>query len=420
MPRKGAEGRYRVPGPRPVPKATGDPAAYISTNPERRTNDLSTLEPMNVRNLHERIIPAPHSQVGALLDDLGSPSDRLWPRDRWPPMRAKDGLAVGARAGHGPVRYTVEAYEPGRLVRFRFTRPKGFDGIHTFSVEEVPEGTRIRHELVMRARGWALLSWPLFFRPLHDAVLEDAFDRGGAAVGCEPVGARWSLWVRVLRRAFRPRKRNSGGDSAAGRPPGVQDTTGSGPEPPSPPTLTTPRLTLEPLTPTHLPALHAHWNEPEVGRFLWDGNPVSQDQVDEVIRVSEGRFREGGPGLWGVRLREPAHAEDPGGDGNEHPLDARSPLIGCVGFWHFHDPPELEFLVSLSPAWWGRGLAREACGALIRYAFDKLHWDYVQASADAPNAASLALMERLGMEAAGERPGEFGKILVFRIFREGR
>jgi RimJ/RimL family protein N-acetyltransferase len=371
---------------------------------------------MNVRNVHERLIPAPLSQVGALLDDLGSPADRLWPRDRWPPMQAEGAPKKEFRVGHAPVRYTVEAYEPGRLVRFRFTRPKGFHGTHTFSVEEVDGGTRIRHELVMRARGWALLSWPLFFRPLHDAVLEDAFDRGAAAVGCEPVGARWSPWVRMLRWAFRPRGRRH-------------------------PTLLTPRLTLHPLAPSDLPDLHAHWNEPEVGRFLWDGNPVPRDQVQEAIQVSQARFREGTAGLWAIRPRAPGAPGHPGVDGShggwggdqshsghrsdegrggDATRDARRRLLGCVGFWHFHDPPELELVVSLSPDWWGRGLAREACAALIRYAFDDLAWDFVQAAADDPNVASIALMERLGMEPAGERPGEFGTIRVFRIPRKRR
>jgi RimJ/RimL family protein N-acetyltransferase len=412
---------------------------------------------MHVRNVHERVIPAPLSRVGALLDDLGSPADRLWPRDLWPPMRAKDGLAAGARAGHGPVRYTVEAYDPGRLLRFRFTRPKGFHGTHVFSVEEVEGGTRIRHELVMRTRGWALLSWPLFFRPLHDAVIEDAFDRGAAAVGCEPVGARWSPWVRVLRWVFRPRgarpARRPDNDRVAAPPrvadPGAGPDAGSAPDAgvvrdatgPRHPTLLTPRLTLHPLAPSDLPALHAHWNEPEVGRFLWDGNPVPRDQVQEVIRVSQARFREGEAGLWAIRPRAPWAPGHPGVDGNhwdrggdrghsgdwgdgglrgDAMRDARRGLIGCVGFWHFHDPPELELVVSLSPGWWRRGLAGEACAALIRYAFDELAWDFVQAAADEPNVASLALMERLGMEPAGERPGEFGTIRVFRTFPERR
>jgi hypothetical protein len=160
---------------------------------------------MNVRNVHERRIPAPLPRVGALLDGLGGPSDRLWPGDRWPPMRREGSWETGTRARHGPVRYIVEAWEPGRLIRFRFTRPRGFDGIHQFSVEEAEGGTLLRHELVMRARGWALLSWPLVFRPLHDAVIEDGLDRAAATLGDAPSGRRWPLRVRMLRRLLRRR-----------------------------------------------------------------------------------------------------------------------------------------------------------------------------------------------------------------------
>jgi RimJ/RimL family protein N-acetyltransferase len=60
-------------------------------------------------------------------------------------------------------------------------------------------------------------------------------------------------------------------------------------------------------------------------------------------------------------------------------------------------------------------VAREAAGALLEYAFSELKWTVVQASADAPNSASLALMRRLGMRRTGERPGEFGVIEVYRI-----
>jgi hypothetical protein len=86
-----------------------------------------------VRNVHRRAIGSPE-QLGALLDGLASDADRLWPGDRWPRMRLDGPLAVGARGGHGPVRYRVERYEPSRHVRFRFERPRGFDGIHEFQV----------------------------------------------------------------------------------------------------------------------------------------------------------------------------------------------------------------------------------------------------------------------------------------------
>jgi hypothetical protein len=44
---------------------------------------------------------------------------------------------------------------------------------------------------------------PIVFRPLHDALVEDCLDRAAQAVGEAPELRPWSLWVRILRRAFR-------------------------------------------------------------------------------------------------------------------------------------------------------------------------------------------------------------------------
>jgi hypothetical protein len=169
---------------------------------------------MRVRNIHERFLPAPPSRVGTLLDALATPADPLWPHSRWPALRLDRPLAVGAVGGHGPIRYTVEAYEPGRHVRFRFTGPSGFLGTHAFLVEPTPDGTtRLRHELLMRTAGWARLTWPVVFRPLHDALIEDALDRAALASGVPAAAPAWSPWVHVLRvllgRGGRARARRS-------------------------------------------------------------------------------------------------------------------------------------------------------------------------------------------------------------------
>lgn len=160
---------------------------------------------MEVRNVHERFIPAPASQVGMLLDSLGDPSDRLWPADRWPPMRLDRPVAVGAIGGHGPIRYSIESYEPARMMRFRFLRPTGFDGTHGFFVEPQAGGALLRHELAMQVSGRALLRWALVIRPLHDALIEDALDRASAVFGQQVPLRRWSLWVRILRALLKPR-----------------------------------------------------------------------------------------------------------------------------------------------------------------------------------------------------------------------
>ncbi|MFF2611446.1 SRPBCC family protein [Kitasatospora sp. NPDC058046] len=156
---------------------------------------------MAVLNIHERTVPAPAETVGALIDSLASPDDRLWPGPRWPRMRFDRPLAPGATGGHGPVRYTVSDYAPGQRVRFRFDGPRGFDGHHEFTVHPAGDTTVLRHTIAMRLHGPALLAWPLAFRWLHDALLEDCLDRAVRAVGgTVPHPARWSPYVRLLHR----------------------------------------------------------------------------------------------------------------------------------------------------------------------------------------------------------------------------
>ncbi|RII20749.1 hypothetical protein DSC45_02795 [Streptomyces sp. YIM 130001] len=156
---------------------------------------------MAVLDVHERLLPAGAAQVGALVDSLATEADRLWPAGAWPAMRLSGGLAPGSRGGHGPVRYTVCAYAPGQWVRFTFSGPRGFHGFHEYSVHPVDAArTVLRHTLAMRVRGPARLTWPLAYRHLHDALLEDSLDRAEhAAAGHVTSPARRGAYVRMLR-----------------------------------------------------------------------------------------------------------------------------------------------------------------------------------------------------------------------------
>jgi hypothetical protein len=159
---------------------------------------------IRVRNIHERRFKAAQEQVGPLLDTLASAADRLWPSSRWPAMRLDRPLQVGAMGGHGPIRYRVEAYEPGVSVRFRLSAPQGFDGFHGFEILAAGgEGTTLRHLLEMNARGRAVLTWPCVFSPLHDALVEDCLDKAAFELGEVLPPREWSLWVRILRGAVR-------------------------------------------------------------------------------------------------------------------------------------------------------------------------------------------------------------------------
>ncbi|MER5389765.1 SRPBCC family protein [Saccharopolyspora sp. NPDC002686] len=167
---------------------------------------------MAVRNVHVRCLPVDEDSAGALIDSLASPRDQLWPDRAWPPMRFDRPLGVGARGGHGPVRYRITGYAPGHWIRFHFTAPRGFDGFHEFAVQREDDRTSLHHLLSIHLRGPALITWPLVWRPLHDALLEDCLDKAErSTTGAVREPARWSWWVRLLRTLASARTRSGRG-----------------------------------------------------------------------------------------------------------------------------------------------------------------------------------------------------------------
>lgn len=158
---------------------------------------------MLVINTHERELNATPEQVGRLIDSLSSEQDILWPHESWPAMKLSGALAVGADGGHGPIGYAVDYYAPGRSIKFRFKRPRGFDGYHRFEfLHANGRSVVLRHTLNMRVTGVAALVWSLVFEPLHDALIEDSLAKAQAIIGDTPQIHEWSPYVRFLRWAL--------------------------------------------------------------------------------------------------------------------------------------------------------------------------------------------------------------------------
>jgi RimJ/RimL family protein N-acetyltransferase len=116
-----------------------------------------------------------------------------------------------------------------------------------------------------------------------------------------------------------------------------------------------------------------------VRKYLWDDEVISREQTASVIDESISLFKSNGFGLWGVLHRR------------------GETLIGFCGYWFFHDPPQLQLLYAIAPDHWATGLATEAARSVIAYGFEELSFDRIIASADAPNQASLRVMEKAGM-----------------------
>ncbi|WP_051341663.1 hypothetical protein [Pseudonocardia spinosispora] len=159
-----------------------------------------------IHNVHQREFRATEARLSELLDEMGGPNDRLWPRG-WTPMVLTQPLAVGSDGGHGDIRYRVTEYEPGRRVEFTFTPPTPLDGTHALEVlpGSRPDTAILRHVLMGTPVGVAgRLAWTLMIRWMHDCVLEELLDNAGAAVGDPPARqATRSTWVRLGRCALR-------------------------------------------------------------------------------------------------------------------------------------------------------------------------------------------------------------------------
>ncbi|MEM8905065.1 MAG: SRPBCC family protein [Actinomycetota bacterium] len=152
-----------------------------------------------VVNVHERRYPdADPGELGALIDTVGSPHDRLWPANgRWPAMRLDGPLDEHPAGGHGMVRYHVEEHVPGERVVFRFEPETGIDGVH---VIELLPGPTLRHSIRGRTHGSMRLAWPLAVRWLHERCIVDLFDQAAISLGRPIEPTRPSAWVRFLLR----------------------------------------------------------------------------------------------------------------------------------------------------------------------------------------------------------------------------
>jgi hypothetical protein len=149
-------------------------------------------------DVHQRVIPASLADLGTALETLATPDDQIWVTRIVPPIHLDQGLAVGSKGGHGPIRYKVCEHEPGVRVRFQFAPGSPLIGWHQIDVADArqanpplnvpaeyadrPHGL-IRHTLSAELSRSGRVLWPLLIRPLHDAAVEDMFNNLEIASG---------------------------------------------------------------------------------------------------------------------------------------------------------------------------------------------------------------------------------------------
>ena len=163
---------------------------------------------MRVLNVHKRILNQPKSEVVELLKTLSTDNDRIWPIEKWPAMRFKEGINVGAKGGHGPIRYLVEEYNPNEIIQFRFLKPDGFNGVHKFEIKELSkEKTEIKHTIDMNTVGKGTIIWFLAIHSLHNALIEDGFDKLENHFLEKHKKSKWNFWVKIVRRLLAKKRK---------------------------------------------------------------------------------------------------------------------------------------------------------------------------------------------------------------------
>lgn len=159
--------------------------------------------------------------------------------------------------------------------------------------------------------------------------------------------------------------------------------------------LDTPRLVLTPLTLGDVGALRALAIDPDVRRWMCDGQLYTESQVRASILKSIAGFRWRGAGMFAVRSRD---------DGA---------FVGYAGLKSMR--LGLELGAGIWPRYWRKGLAAEVCRAVLDDAFCRLGAPRVVACTDGPNFRSLALIARLGFRPLMNTAGAFGVVRWFEL-----
>jgi len=162
--------------------------------------------------------------------------------------------------------------------------------------------------------------------------------------------------------------------------------------------LDTPRLQLRPFAAEDAAAAHRIYSDPQVMRYVATGPLPDLATTTRLLRDYMTHQRAWGYSFWAVVER------------------ASGAVIGDAGL--YRTPiGEVELGYTLGMAWWGRGYATEAAGAWLDAAFSRLGISEVVALAEPANAASLRVLEKLGMARDGERMAFGRPHAVYRAAR---
>lgn len=151
--------------------------------------------------------------------------------------------------------------------------------------------------------------------------------------------------------------------------------------------LETERLLLRPLTVADAPAMFKNWaSDPEVTRYLTWLPHTNQAATYEYLAFLEQQYSEPTFYSWGIELK------------------ALGEPIGTISVVNRNEAIDsVEIGYCMGKAWWGQGIMAEALGELIRFFFEEVGANRVEADHDVNNPNSGKVMVKCGMKYEGTR-----------------
>ncbi|MEA2347806.1 MAG: hypothetical protein QOG62_1593 [Thermoleophilaceae bacterium] len=154
------------------------------------------------------------------------------------------------------------------------------------------------------------------------------------------------------------------------------------------PGLHTERLTGSPAGLEHLSTATELFGDPEVAEWIWPGSlggPRTPEQAAEILDRQMAAWRSEGFGWWWWQTQD----GEPIGEAGLQRTFVGGRLVVEVGW-------------TLLPRHWGHGYASEAAAATVSFGFEQAGLEEILALTLPHNERSLAVMDRLGMEPAGQ------------------
>lgn len=172
------------------------------------------------------------------------------------------------------------------------------------------------------------------------------------------------------------------------------------------PLLATIRLLLREIVPEDAGIIYEIFSDPAVTRY-YDVETFSQkEQADRLIRWCANRFKYRDGIRWGIVHRQ------------------TNRLIGTCGFHNWRKSYQrVEMGYELAAQYWGQGYASEVVNEILKFGFNQLKFNRIEAWAMLENKASMHVLKKAGFSQEGVLReygywhGRFQDVMMFSILK---